>query len=39
MRYDFSYVEALHAKAHRERAEAVYRLLLAPVLALIRRTR
>jgi hypothetical protein len=39
MRYDFSYVEALHAKAHRARAEAVYRLLLAPVLALIRRTR
>jgi hypothetical protein len=39
MRYDFSYVEALHAKAHRERAEAVYRLILAPVFSLLRRTR
>jgi hypothetical protein len=39
MRHDFSYVEALHAKAHRARAEYIYGLLLAPVLKLIRRTR
>jgi hypothetical protein len=38
MRYDFTYVEALHTKAHRERAEAVYRLILAPLLSLFRRT-
>ncbi|HEX7219610.1 MAG TPA: hypothetical protein VF280_10370 [Burkholderiales bacterium] len=34
MRYDFAYIEALRAKAHRERAEAVHRLLIAPLLNL-----
>ena len=39
MRYDFTYVEALQSKAHRERSESIYRLILAPILFLIRRTR
>jgi hypothetical protein len=34
MRYDFAYIEAVRAKAHRERSEAVYRLLIAPLLRL-----
>jgi hypothetical protein len=34
MRYDFAYIEALRAKAHRERAEAVHRLMIAPLLRL-----
>lgn len=34
MRYDFASIEALRAKAHRERAEAVHRLLIAPLLRL-----
>ena len=37
MRYDFATIEALHTRARRERAEAVYRLILAPILALFRR--
>ena len=37
MRYDFAYIEALHTRAHRERSEAVYRLILAPVLLFLRR--
>jgi hypothetical protein len=39
MRYDFTYVEALQPRAHRARAEALYRLILAPLLSLFRRTR
>jgi hypothetical protein len=39
MRYDFTYVQALHSRAHRERAEAVWRLILAPILSLFRRSR
>ena len=34
MRYDFTYVQAVRAAAHRERAEKVHRLLLAPLLRL-----
>jgi len=37
MRYDFSYVEALHSRARRERSEAVYRLIIAPFVALLTR--
>ena len=32
MRIDHRSLQALHAKARRERAEAVYRLLIAPVV-------
>lgn len=39
MRYDFTYVQALQSRAHRERAEAVWRLILAPILSLFRRSR
>jgi hypothetical protein len=39
MRYDFTYVEALHSKVQRERTEAVYRLILAPILFLFRRAK
>jgi hypothetical protein len=35
MRYDFTYVQATHAKSWHERAEA----LLASILSLVRRTR
>ena len=34
MRYDFTYVQAVRAAAHRERAETVHRLLIAPLLRL-----
>jgi hypothetical protein len=37
MRYDFTYVEALQSRAHRARAEAIYRLLIAPLVSLLRR--
>jgi len=36
MRYDFSYVQALQAKARRERSEAIYQMLVAPLIALIK---
>ena len=39
MRYDYSYIQAMQSRAHRERAEAVYRLILAPILSLFRGTR
>jgi hypothetical protein len=39
MRYDFTYVEALQSRAHRQRAEAMYRFILAPILSLFRRIR
>ena len=32
MRIDFAQLEALHARARRERAQAVYRLLIAPLV-------
>lgn len=35
MRYDFSYVQALQAKARRERSEAVYEMLIAPLVRLL----
>ena len=31
MRVDFPALEVLHARARRERAEAVYRLIVAPL--------
>ena len=34
MKIDYSVIPALHAAARRERAQAVHRLLIAPVLAL-----
>jgi hypothetical protein len=34
MRVDHHTLEVLHAQARRERAQAVYRLLIAPVLRL-----
>lgn len=37
MRIDHVYLELAMARARRERAEAVYRLLVAPVVALFRR--
>jgi hypothetical protein len=37
MRYDFTYVEALQSRAHRARAEAIYRLIVAPLVSLLRR--
>lgn len=36
MRYDFSYVQALQAKARRQRAEAMYEMLITPLIALIK---
>jgi hypothetical protein len=35
MRYDFTYVQALEAKARRERSEAIYTMLIAPLVALL----
>jgi hypothetical protein len=37
MRIDYTNLERLHARARRERAETVYRLLIAPLLGLLRR--
>ena len=34
MRIDLAQLEALHARARRERAQAVYRLLIAPLVRL-----
>ena len=36
MRYDFTYLQALQAKARRERSEAMYEMLIAPLVTLIR---
>ena len=38
MRYDFSYIQAAQSRAQRERAEALHRLILLPILSLFRRT-
>jgi hypothetical protein len=35
MRYDFAYVQALQAKARRERSEAIYGMLIAPLIGLL----
>jgi hypothetical protein len=37
MRTDFAYIQALQAKARRERSEAIYRMLVAPLIALLKR--
>ena len=37
MRYDFSYIEAAHSRAHQARAEAVHRWIVAPLIAILRR--
>jgi hypothetical protein len=34
MRYDFTYILALQAKARRERSEAIYEMLIAPLVGL-----
>ena len=39
MRTDFAYIEALRAKARRERSEAVYSLLIAPLVGLFFRAK
>ena len=37
MRIDYPELEVLHARARRERAEAVYALLIAPLVRLLSR--
>jgi hypothetical protein len=37
MRHDFAYVQALQAKARRERSEAIYGMLITPLVALFTR--
>jgi hypothetical protein len=37
MRYDFTYMQALQSKARRERSEAMYEMLIAPLIALFTR--
>jgi hypothetical protein len=37
MRYDFAYIEALHAKARRARSEAIYEMLIAPLVTFVAR--
>ena len=39
MRYDFAYIEALHAKARRARSEAIYEMLIAPLVGLFVRAK
>jgi hypothetical protein len=34
MRYDYSYIQSVQSRARRERAEAVHRLIIAPIVAL-----
>jgi 4-oxalocrotonate tautomerase len=36
MRYDFAYLQALQAKARRERSEAIYEMLIAPLMGVPR---
>jgi hypothetical protein len=38
MRIDFAYMQALQARARRERSEAIYRMLLAPLIGLLKRS-
>ena len=35
MRYDFAYLQALQAKARRERSEAMYEFLISPLVGLL----
>lgn len=37
MRYDFSYIQALQSRARRERSEAMYEMLISPLVALFTR--
>ena len=37
MRIDFAYLQALQARARRERSEAIYRMMVAPLIALLKR--
>jgi hypothetical protein len=37
MRYDFTYMQALQSKARRERSEAMYEMLISPLVALFTR--
>jgi hypothetical protein len=37
MRIDFASIQALQARARRERSEAIYRMLVAPLIALLKR--
>ena len=37
MRYDFTYIQALQSKARRERSEAMYEMLISPLVALLTR--
>jgi hypothetical protein len=39
MRYDFAYLQALQAKARRERSEALYGMLIAPLVGLFFRAK
>jgi len=39
MRYDFAYLQALQAKARRERSEAIYEMLIAPLVGLFIRAK
>ena len=39
MRYDFTYIQALQAKARRERSEAIYEMLIAPLVGLLIRVK
>ena len=39
MRIDFAYIQALQAKARRERSEAVYEMLIAPLVGLFTRAK
>ena len=39
MRLDFAYIEALQAKARRERSEAIYEMLIAPIVELLVRAK
>jgi hypothetical protein len=36
MRIDFAQLQALQARARRERSEAMYRMLVAPLIALLK---
>jgi len=39
MRIDYPQFEVLHARARRERAEAIHRLIIAPIILLFTRPR
>ena len=39
MRYDFTYIQALQSKARRERSEAIYEMLIAPLVGLFIRSK